>query len=217
MDRILKPLSGALVFILLSTIGAPAFADDNQPDSAQDVLESMQSRRVRSGYISSAIGASILIVPQFSSSTDNTSKLFFSLAGVTVLAGGLKSLLVRSESERLLALMEELRQSGQLSNAAENQLLVEIAAWSRSERYWNAGISMVGGTVSIISGTTVTDTFLKNFAVVLGGLSVLSGTISLMRPSKIEKMESEKVSWDLSPTVLTAKNPVPGMAVSLNF
>jgi hypothetical protein len=222
----MRPLSALLILLLLSLspqarADSPPQSNSLQTESVPALLDDMKKRRIRSGYITTAIGTSILVVPMLSHSSDHTSRIFFSLAGLTVLMSGVKSFGARSESERLISQMEDLRFTDKLSEEGERSLLREVADWSRSERFWGAGFTLVGGTVSVAEGFSSSDPVLKKFAIGLGGLSLFGGVMSLLHPGDAEKLADAplpRFGWQLSPALFQAGGKtVPGSALALEI
>lgn len=207
-----------IIFSLVSSIVSAPFAWAESENDVENTIEILHKKRMIGGGISTAIGLTFLFAPSFSSSFSSTDRLLFSIGGVMVTLGGIKSFFDPTESEHILTRMEEMRRSGTLTRPAELAMVDELGQFARSERYWGAAMAFASGGVSIVTGTNVNDDFFKTFTVTLGVLSIVFGGLSLFRPTPLEKLRNQEVTWNIAPTVVTAQSTSTlGMGISSSF
>lgn len=205
-------------FVLASSAHAENAGPTTGP-SAETFLSSLKTERVRGGYVGAVLGATILVLPLTLRNSNSTTKLVYSLAGVTVVLNGIKQIITPSQTENVLETLESLKAAHQLSPEAERAFYSSLARTARIERQWGAAFAMVGGAVSLVAASGVSDSSFKTFTYVLGGFSLVGGLRLMTRPSKLEKFAAgrEVAHWSLGPAVLVASTPTPGMALNISY
>jgi hypothetical protein len=163
---------------------------------ASEPLDELQSAergvRVGSAVVGSVVGTALIVIPQFADSLSDNSKILFSLGGVSVLANGVKSFFVRTQTERMIESFRLLRESPSLGKEDrrhyEDALFRDAAASSRENRYWQSGVSFLGGSGLVIAGFNQDPGFARTFLLISGGSWILGGVVSLFRQSPAEEI-----------------------------
>lgn len=172
-------------------------SDSKDGNAFQELAQAEASSRRTGGIVSVAIGATLIAAPTFSKSLDSSGKILFALGGVASLLNGVKNLYAPGQIEQIsqqYALLSANQGLDPKTKAAyEETLLSELAKSSREQRLWNGVIFLGTGATMVVGGIVQKNQFSKNFSFVLGGISLLGGTMQFVKKGAAETIPEKYV------------------------